>query len=186
MNLRAIGRFSTPLRFARTVLGGSITIIGIDPGTGRLGYSILECHGQKTTVLTYGCFEYASRLSIPERLVLIEKDINQLLDNYKPELMAIETLIFNQNITTAMQVSEARGVISLVGAKRGIKIQDCTPLQVKMAVTGYGRADKAQVKQMIKLQLKLQDMHKLDDAIDALAIAITGYHLINTTVNLAQ
>lgn len=133
-------------------------------------------------VLTYGCLEYPSSMPLPERLVLIERDIDQLLGAHQPAALAIETLLFNKNITTAMQVSEARGVIVLAAARRKLKIQNCSPLQVKMAVTGYGRADKAQVKQMIKLQLRLQEMHKLDDAVDALAIAVTGYHLIKNNI----
>lgn len=116
-------------------------------------------------------------MPLNERLVELEKDLAELLDTHQPALLAVETLIFNKNITTAMQVSEARGVIVLSGAKRGITIQHCTPLQVKMAITGYGRADKSQVKQMIKLQFGLQEIHKLDDAVDALAIAVTGYHI---------
>lgn len=103
-----------------------------------------------------------------------------LLEKHSPVLLAVETLVFNTNITTAMAVSQARGVVVLAGAKRSIPIQDCTPLQVKMAITGYGRADKAQVKQMVKLQLGLPDLKGLDDAIDAIAIAITGNQLSRT------
>ncbi len=153
-------------------------VLGIDPGTGRCGWAVLDFSvPQKPTVITYGCFEYASSLSLPERLVLIEHDITEVLNKFKPSLMAIETLLFNRNITTAMAVAEARGVIQLCGAKQGIKIQDCGPSQIKMAVTGYGRADKAQIKQMVQMQLRLEKMHKLDDAIDALAIAMTGHQL---------
>jgi crossover junction endodeoxyribonuclease RuvC len=159
-------------------MNSNITIVGIDPGTGRCGYSVLTYAAHQPSIITYGCFEYSSKMPLPERLVCLEKDMAELLDTYKPTALAVETLIFNKNITTAMQVSEARGVIILAGAKRGLVIQNCSPLQVKMAVTGYGRAEKSQVKQMIKLQLKLGDMHKLDDAIDALAIGITGYHLM--------
>ncbi len=123
-------------------------------------------------------------MPLPERLVCLERDMAELLDVHNPTGLAVETLIFNKNITTAMQVSEARGVIVLSGAKRGIAIQNCTPLQVKMAVTGYGRADKSQVKQMIKLQCGLQDIHKIDDAVDAIAIGITGYHLMQTELRI--
>lgn len=119
-------------------------------------------------------------MPLPERLVQIERDIDQLLVHHKPELMSVETLIFNKNITSAMQVSEARGVIVCTAAKRNIPIHHCSPLQVKMAITGYGRADKQQVKQMVKLQCGLQEMHKIDDAVDALAIGITGFHLAIT------
>jgi crossover junction endodeoxyribonuclease RuvC len=136
----------------------------------------------KPTIITYGVFAYPSKMPIPERLVLIERDVMDLLATHSPDAMAVETLIFNTNITTAMSVSEARGVITLCGAKQKLPIQNCTPLQVKMAVTGYGRADKAQVKQMIQLQFGLKEMHKLDDAVDALAIAITGYHLLTTKI----
>lgn len=94
--------------------------------------------------------------------------------------MAVETLIFNKNITTAMSVSEARGVIQLCGAKRSVPVQDCTPMQVKMAVTGYGRADKTQIKQMIQLQFANEKLTGVDDAIDAIGIAITGFQLQQT------
>lgn len=116
-------------------------------------------------------------MTMPERLVALEQDLGRFLDDQSPALLAVETLLFNQNVSTAMHVAEARGVIVLSGARRAIPIQDCAPSQVKMTVTGYGRADKAQVKQMIKLQLGLQTLPGLDDAIDAIGIAITGYHL---------
>ncbi len=137
----------------------------------------MEFVGQKATLVEYGCFEYASKLALPTRLVLIERDMNALLSKYAAALLSVETLIFNTNITTAMAVSQARGVIVLTGARQNIPIQDCTPLQVKMSVTGYGRSDKSQVKHMVKLQLGLQELKGLDDAVDAIAIAITGYHL---------
>lgn len=128
-------------------------------------------------VVTYGVFEYQSKMPLPERLVLIEKDVTDLLTTHRPELMSIETLLFNRNVTTAMQVSEARGVILCAAAKQSIPIFNCTPLQVKMAVTGYGKADKHQVKQMVKLQCGLTSMHKLDDAVDAIAIGMAGFQL---------
>ncbi len=160
--------------------GGCIQIVGIDPGTGRCGFSVVEFTGQKPTIITYGSFEYPGTMPHAERLVAIEKDICALLDAHNPAAMAIETLIFNRNITTAMQVSEARGVLVLAAAKRNLVIQNCAPSQVKMTVTGYGRADKAQIKQMIKLQFGLKEVHRLDDAIDALAIALTGHTLLQT------
>ncbi len=138
----------------------------------------MEYKGNEPTIITYGVFEYPKTMPIPQRLVHIESDLNDILNRYPIQAVAVETLIFNKNITTAMQVSEARGVINLCAAKRNLPIQDCTPLQVKMTITGYGRADKAQMLNMIKLQLKLRETHKLDDAIDALGIAITGYHLL--------
>ncbi len=119
-------------------------------------------------------------MPLPDRYVRLERDIEQLHEQYQPTLMAVETLIFNRNVTTAMQVSEARGVIVLTGARRGLPIQPCTPMQVKLAVTGYGRADKSQVEHMITLQLGIQGVKALDDALDALAIAITGYQLHRT------
>lgn len=137
-------------------------------------------------VITYGCFEYPSTMLLPERYVRLEQDMANLLDEHKPEAVAVETLIFNKNITTAMQVAEARGVIVLSAAKRGIVVQNCTPLQVKMTITGYGRADKKQMLEMVKRQLDLRSTHKLDDAIDALGIAMTGYHLILTGKRLTK
>ncbi|HEY1074814.1 MAG TPA: crossover junction endodeoxyribonuclease RuvC [Patescibacteria group bacterium] len=155
----------------------------MDPGTGRCGFAAVRFTNHQPTILTYGCFEYPSKMPLPERYVELERDLSTILDEHKPSVLAIETLFFNRNVTTAMQVSEARGVITLCGAKRGISIQPCTPMQVKVAVTGYGKAEKKQVQQMIKLQLGLKELHKLDDAVDALAIAIAGYHLYTSRIN---
>lgn len=121
-------------------------------------------------------------MSQGERLVQLEQDMDQLLQDYLPDVVAVETLIFNKNITTAMQVSEARGVIVLTAARQKIPVLPCTPLQVKMAITGYGRAEKNQVKQMLQLQLGLQKLDKIDDAVDALAIAITGHQLFRSII----
>lgn len=121
-------------------------------------------------------------MPIPARLVEIEKELEWLLNEYKPELTAIESLFFNTNVTTAMAVAEARGVAVLVSARRGLPVCDCTPLQVKMTVAGYGRATKEQVAHMTKLQIGGQKLTKLDDAIDAVAVAITGYYLHTTKI----
>ncbi len=161
-------------------IGGGITVLGIDPGTGRCGYGIIRFKAGGMEVLGYGTFEYPKAMPLHERFVRLEQDLEQLHETYKPEVMAVETLIFNRNVTTAMQVSEARGIIVLTGARRKIPIQACTPMQVKVAVTGYGRADKSQVAHMIMLQLKLTEKRILDDTLDALAIAITGYSLYTT------
>ncbi len=116
-------------------------------------------------------------MPLPERYVELEAGVTGLITRHRPNVVAVETLIFNRNITTAMQVSEARGVVILCGARHHLDIQPCTPLQVKMAVAGYGRADKIQIKFMVEKQLGVTKIGGFDDAIDAIAIAITGYHL---------
>lgn len=155
-----------------------MTILGIDPGTGRCGYAVIRFTASRPAVLTHGVFEYPKTMALSDRLVLIERDVTALLDKYSPAAMAVETIIFNRNVTTAMAVSESRGVVVLCGAKRGLPIQPCSPLQVKLAITGYGRAEKKALRPIIQKKLKLSPPPKLDDAIDALAIALTGYGLL--------
>jgi crossover junction endodeoxyribonuclease RuvC len=158
-------------------------IVGIDPGSHRIGYAVIENQGQATQLLTHGCFDYPSTYTVSARLIQLEADIQKLCMDYQPSLMAIESLFFNKNSTTAMRVSESRGIVLLAAAKQSIPTVDCTPLQVKMAITGYGRADKQQIKQMIQLQFQGVVLHKLDDAVDAIGIALTGQSL-NTYLRL--
>jgi len=148
-------------------------IIGIDPGIGRTGWGIIEKTGSKIIPLAYDCFETFKTEDQAERLHLIFKFMSEIMKKHQPDTMAIEDLFFNTNAKTALIVGEARGVILLTAAMRHIPIAVYTPLQVKIAVTSYGRAEKSQVGQMVKVLLKLPTIPKPDDTADALAIALT-------------
>lgn len=147
-------------------------IIGIDPGIGRTGWGIIEVRSGKLEVGSYGCIETFKDQKVEERLLVLYKKLGELLDEAKPDAFAIEELFFNTNTSTALTVGQARGVAFLTAAERNIPIAVYTPLQVKIAVTGYGRAEKRQVGQMVKTMLHLKEMPKPDDTADALAIAI--------------
>lgn len=148
-------------------------IVGIDPGIGRTGWGIIEVRSGKLEVRNYGCIETFKHQKVEDRLLFLYKTLGEILNEAKPDAFAIEELFFNTNTTTALVVGQARGVAFLTAAQRDIPISVYTPLQVKMAVSGYGRADKKQVGQMVKSILKLSSIPKPDDTTDALAIAIT-------------
>ncbi len=148
-------------------------ILGIDPGIGRTGWGVIDDTAGKLTVIAYDCFETTPNSPTPERLVKIYDQLSTLIEEYHPEALGIEELFFNTNVTTAFTVGQARGVMLLAAEQAHIPIGIYTPLQVKMAVTGYGRAEKKQVGEMVKLLLKLKTIPKPDDTADALAIAIT-------------
>ncbi len=149
-----------------------MTILGIDPGFAIVGFGVINSNGIQSSHITHGVIRTESFLPFTERLVSISEDLNVLLDTYKPDAVAIEELFFNTNTTTAIQVAEARGVIVLECAKRHIPVEEYTPLQVKQAVVGYGRAEKQQVMEMTRLLLGLEKIPRPDDAADALAIAL--------------
>jgi len=148
-------------------------ILGIDPGFARVGWAVMEAQNSKFNLRNYGCVETSKEISSEERLVDVYKQVCKLIKRYKPEALAIEELFFTNNAKTAFKVGEARGVIILSGAIQDIPIFSYTPLQVKIAVTGYGNADKPQVGRMLKAILKLKEMPKLDDTTDAIAVALT-------------
>ena|SRR3989338_6716618 len=148
-------------------------ILGIDPGFGRLGYGVIEIGTHHAhTVLTYGCFETEKTMRREERLHLISQKIKALCDEFQPSRLAIEELFFNKNVNTAIGVGEARGVVLLVAAERAMPVSEYKPLQVKLAITGDGRAEKFQIQKMIQLLLRMDHAPKPDDAADALAIAL--------------
>ena len=147
-------------------------ILGIDPGLAIVGYGIVECKGNKYKALDYGCIITDSKTLFPERLKIIYDELSFIIDKYNPADMAVEELFFNKNVKTAIKVGQARGVEVLAGINKGLGIYEYTPLQIKQSVTGYGRADKRQVQDMVKLLLNLKGIPKPDDAADALAIAI--------------
>lgn len=150
-------------------------IIGIDPGTATTGFGIIdykETAQQQLSCLKYGVIETPAGMETAERLNIINLDLRRIIDDFQPEIIAIESLYFFKNVKTVMPVSQARGVILLTAFQKKIPITEYTPLQAKTAVTGYGRATKNQVQQMVKNLLTLEKIPKPDDAADALAIAI--------------
>jgi crossover junction endodeoxyribonuclease RuvC len=151
-------------------------ILGVDPGIAITGYGLLEQNGNRIKPLKYGVIRTSSDLMAAERLMAIHQKITDLVKEYKPEVMVVEELFFNKNTRTALTVGQARGVIMLVSAEQRIKFAEYTPLQVKMAVVGYGRAEKRQVQEMVRVLLGLKEIPKPDDAADALAIAICHAH----------
>ncbi len=148
-------------------------ILGIDPGIGRTGWGIIDTDGQKSTVVAYGCIETEPKSETPGRLFALYDEVTNIMKEYSPEAFSIEDLFFNKNVTTALTVGQARGVIILAAVQHNLPVAVYTPLQVKMALTGYGRAEKSQVGKMVQLILKLPKIPTPDDTADALAIALT-------------
>lgn len=148
-------------------------ILGIDPGTGILGFGVIDVIGPKSKLVTAGVVRTPAHTPLDERLVEIYDSLLEIIDETKPELMSIEKLFFARNVTTAMSVSHARGVAMLAGKKNGLVIAEYTPLQIKQTLTGFGRADKKQVQEMVRMHLSLREVPKPDDCADALAAAIT-------------
>lgn len=148
-------------------------VIGIDPGTGILGFGVIEAkERQKLSLVDAGVIRTKPKQPLDERLLEIYEGLQQIIVETKPDTMAIEKLFFAKNVTTAISVSHARGVAMLAGKQSGLSIAEYTPLQIKQALTGYGRADKNQIQQMVKTMLGLKTVPKPDDCADALAIAI--------------
>jgi len=150
-------------------------IIGIDPGTGILGFGVIEIINGKMKMIDAGVVTTPAHTPLDIRLEDIFDSLTEIINNCKPDSMSIEKLFFAQNVTTAISVSHARGVAMLAGRKGGLSIAEYTPLQIKQTVTGYGKADKKQVQEMVRIQLGLSEVPKPDDCADALATAITHY-----------
>lgn len=148
-------------------------IIGIDPGTGRLGFGVIDVAKGVYTLVDAGVVTTPAHTPLDERLEDIYDSLTEVIEATKPEAMSIEKLFFARNVTTAISVSHARGVAMLAGRKARLSIAEYTPLQIKQTITGYGKADKKQVQEMVRLHLKLKEVPKPDDAADALAAAIT-------------
>jgi len=157
--------------------------IGIDPGYAITGYGVIEKVGNKLTMLDCGVISTKPNVEFPERLLAINTRISALLDFYKPDYMAVEELFLGHNTTTAIGTAQARGVVIVEAARKNIPVFEFTPGQIKLAVTGYGKADKNQVSQMVVRLLGLKEMPKPDDACDGLAVAIC---LANTGVAFAE
>lgn len=147
-------------------------ILGIDPGMAIVGYSVIDVDGDKFTLLTSGSIQTQKGMSDASRLHEIFEDMSVIVDKYKPDIASVEKLYFFRNQTTIIPVAEARGVIVMALEKHGIPVYEYTPMEVKQVLTGFGRADKKQVEQMVKFTLGCDDLPKLDDTVDSIAIAI--------------
>lgn len=149
-------------------------ILGIDPGLATVGWGVIDVERGKPKVVSYGVILTPKDEKLPSRLKIIEEDVISIIDKFKPDEVALEELFFNSNVTTAINVAQARGVILLTAVKAcGGKLFEYTPLQIKQALTGYGRAEKRQIQEMTKTFLGLDKIPKPDDAADALAVALT-------------
>lgn len=151
-------------------------ILGIDPGLAIVGWAVIDSNRGKLTPVAYGAITTPAHTDIEARLLMIKSDLEEIIKRYTPDEMAIEELFFNTNITTGIAVAEARGVILCTAHANGVKISEYTPLQVKQAVVGYGKAEKQQVIAMVTSILKLKSPPKPDDTADAVAIAICHSH----------
>lgn len=156
-------------------------ILGIDPGIAIVGFGFIDKEGSKCVPVQYGCIQTEAHTPDEERLLHVYEAMVQLIDKYKPDEVAFEKLFFNRNVSTALPVSQARGVLILAAHQKGLPIGEYTPMQVKQAIVGYGKAEKRQVQEMVRMFLKLQAIPKPDDVADALAVAICHAH--SSTLN---
>ena len=150
-------------------------IIGIDPGTGILGFGVVDIEGSKARMVDAGVIRTPAHTPLDERLEEIFDGLTDIIAATQPSVMSIEKLFFARNVTTAMSVSHARGVAMLTGRKAKLEISEYTPMQIKQTLTGYGKADKKQVQEMVRMHLGLKEVPKPDDCADAFAAAITHY-----------
>jgi len=153
-------------------------VIGIDPGLATVGFGVIKTEKEKVKPISYGCIRTLPDKQTPARLLEIFNEITSLFEKYKPEVIAVEKLFFSNNVTNALSVSEARGVIFLAAQQQNIPIFEYTPNQVKQAITGSGRADKKQVQEMIKRLLGLDEIPEPDDAADGLSIALCHINIM--------
>lgn len=151
-------------------------ILGLDPGTAATGYGIVVADDVVTRYVAHGCITTSADVEMHQRLNSIAKELKDVIRRYKPDVVAIEDIYFYKNVSTAMTVAQARGVLLQTVASAKLPVRHYTPLQVKQALTGHGRADKKQIQKMIKMVLGMDEMPRPDDAADALAVAITCAH----------
>jgi len=149
-----------------------VIVLGIDPGTARTGYGLVRRDGSRLAALDFGCLETVPDRELPERLLIIHRAVGELIAEHRPAVVGVERLFFNKNVQTAFAVGQARGVVLLAAAQAGLPVYEYGPHEVKMAVTGYGRAPKDQVQRMVQMILGLSAVPHPDDAADALAVAV--------------
>lgn len=147
-------------------------ILGIDPGTGILGFGVIDT-GRQPTMVDAGVIRTKVHQPEPERLLIIYDGLQEIVRASKPQAVSVEKLFFARNVTTAMSVAQARGVVLLVAQQHGLPVFEYTPMQIKQSLTGYGKADKKQMQEMVRIQLRLKEVPKPDDCADALAAALT-------------
>jgi crossover junction endodeoxyribonuclease RuvC len=147
-------------------------ILGIDPGTAASGFGIIEATNNNFKAKEYGCIKTSSSEPMAERLSTLYQGLKKIIKKFNPNVIAVEQVFFSKNVKTALSIGQARGVALLASAQEGIPLFEYTPLQVKIAVSGYGRADKSQVQKMVRVLLKMDEIPKPDDAADGLAIAL--------------
>ena len=155
-------------------------IIGIDPGFAIMGYGILDYNGNRFKTVNYGSIETKAGVPMPERLKLLYDGLTEIIQEYKPDEASIEELFFNRNVTTAIGVGEARGIAMLACVEGGLSVSEYTPMQIKQALVGYGKAEKKQVQMMVKTILNLKEVPRPDDTADAVAAAICHAHSRNS------
>jgi len=160
-------------------------VLGIDPGTAITGYGLVRSDGEVLSLVDYGVITTPSDRAMPERLQTIYRELTSLIEEHRPTDIALEELFFAKNVRTALNVGQARGVAILAAANAGLKVHEYTPLQVKQAVVGYGRATKDQIQQMVKMLLGLDFVPQPDDAADAIALAICHIHSARLSAILA-
>jgi len=158
-------------------------ILGIDPGLAKVGFGLIKRIGKENKVIDYGCIRTQAGLPDAERLKIINNELNKIIKKHQPKVLAVENIYFFKNFKTAMPVSQAKGVILLTAAKKKIPVYEITPLQMKMAIAGYGKAEKKQVQKMVQILLNLEEKpedkdKREDDATDALGIALC--HIISS------
>jgi len=151
-------------------------VLGIDPGLATTGYGIIKAQNGKLEIINYGCLVTNSHLPFSSRLVTISREIKKLIFTYKPDVVVIEEIFFCKNVKTALRIGHVRGVIMLAAIEANCELSEYTPLQVKQSVTGFGKAQKKQIQEMVKILLNLKTIPKSDDAADALALAICHIH----------
>lgn len=157
-------------------------ILGIDPGTGILGFGVIDVDRNGPALVDAGVIRTPAKDDDAVRLLTIFDELTEIIKLNKPTIMSVEKLFFSRNVTTAMTVSQARGVVLLCGMQAGMAIHEYTPMQIKQTVTGYGSADKKQMQEMVRIILKLKEIPKPDDAADALAAAITQSMMMRVSV----
>jgi len=153
-------------------------ILGIDPGFGRVGFGIIEKQGTEWVHVTHGLIETSPKKTFVQRIVEIYEKVGEIIQEYKPTHAAVEELFFVKNVTTGIQVAQARGAILLTLTQAGIPVDEFTPMEVKQSVTGFGRAEKGQIQKMVIMILNLKEKKLQDDAADALAIALTAGQML--------
>ena len=161
-------------------------VLGIDPGTAITGYGLVKGEDDDLTLVAYGAITTSSDWPLPERLQRIYRELTAVIEDQQPTAVAVEELFFSKNVRTALSVGQARGVALLAAANAGLSIHEYTPLQVKQAITGYGRATKDQVQQMVRMLLGLDSVPQPDDAADAIAVAICHIHSAKLTAILRE